>query len=349
MSNRFFASDNASGVHPEILKAIESANTGHAIAYGDDIYTKKAIQMFKDRFGKNTDVYFVLTGTAANVLSVNQLTKSYHSVIVAETSHQQVHECGAPEKFTDCKYLTVKTEQGKLMPENIKAHLIQRDDIHHSQPKIVSITQPTELGVLYSHNEIRTLSDFVHKNDMVLHMDGARIANAVVALNTNFRAMTFDCGVDVLSFGGTKNGMMMGEAVVFADKNVSKDFEYFRKQAMQLASKMRFLSVQFIAYFENDLWRKNAEHSNQMAQLFYNKIKHLMGVEVIYPVDTNGLFVKIPQSIISSLQNKYFFYVFDELESIVRWMCSYDTEIEEIDMFTEALKKALNRGSIISH
>lgn len=341
MEKRGFASDNASGVHPNILKAIEFANTGHAIAYGDDDYTEKAKSIFKEIFGKTTETFFVLTGTAANVLSINQITNSYHSVIVAETAHQQVHECGAPEKFTGCKYLSVPTSNGKLTPELIQPYLVEIGDIHHSQPKVVSITQPTELGTLYSVDEIRVLADFVHHHNMYLHLDGARIANAVEALHTDFKTMTFDSGVDVLSFGGTKNGMMMGEAVVFADRNMAKDFEYYRKQSMQLASKMRFISAQFIAFFENDLWLENARHANQMAQVFYNKIKDLKDIDVVYPVETNGLFVKIPQSIIKPLQDKFFFYVFDEQESIVRWMCSFDTTEDDIETFTKALIEAI--------
>ncbi len=341
MIKRGFASDNASGVHPNILKAIESANTGHAIAYGDDFYTEKAKVLFKEIFGSSTEPFFVLTGTAANVLSVNQLTNSYHSVMVAETAHQQVHECGAPEKFTGCKYLSIKTLDGKLSPDLIQPYLVEIGDIHHSQPKVVSISQPTELGTLYTMEEIRFLADFVHRYNIYLHLDGARISNAVEALHSDFKTMTFDSGVDVLSFGGTKNGMMMGEAVVFADGNIAKDFEYYRKQSMQLVSKMRFISAQFIAFFENDLWLKNAKHANQMAQLFYNKIKNLKGIEVVYPVETNGLFVKIPQSIIKPLQDKFFFYVFDEQASIVRWMCSFDTTENDIEAFTKELRELL--------
>ncbi|MCD6365936.1 MAG: low specificity L-threonine aldolase [Bacteroidales bacterium] len=346
MSNRGFASDNASGVHPEILKAIENVNTGHVVAYGDDDYTEKAKAAFKQLFGKNSETFFVLTGTAANVLSINQLTNSYHSVIVAETAHQQVHECGAPERFAGCKYLSVPTPDGKLTRELILPHLVEIGDIHHSQPKIVSITQPTEVGTLYSVSEIKSLADFVHDKNMFLHLDGARIANAAVALDKSFKEITFDAGVDVISFGGTKNGMLLGEAVVFADGNVAGDFEYYRKQAMQLASKMRFISVQFLAYFENDLWQKNARHANRMAQLLYEKVKDVPEVEIIYPVQTNGVFARIPKEIIPKLQSEIFFYVFDEQESIVRWMCSFDTTEEDIENFVALLKKEIEKAIV---
>ena len=342
MNNRGFASDNASGIHPDILKAIEKVNIGHSIAYGDDDYTEKAKTVFKQLFGQDSETFFVLTGTAANVLSVNQLTNPYHSVIVAETAHQQVHECGAPERFTGCKYLSVVTPDGKLTPERISPYLVEIGDIHHSQPKVVSITQPTEVGTLYTVEEIKVLAEFVHQNNMYLHLDGARIANAAVALDETFKAFTFDAGVDVISFGGTKNGMLMGEAVIFANGTIANDFEYYRKQAMQLASKMRFLSVQFLAYFENDLWQLNALHANNMAQVFYNQVKDLPQVDIVYPVETNGVFARIPKAIIPKLQSEFFFYVVDEQESIVRWMCSFDTTEKDIETFVTLLKKEVN-------
>lgn len=342
MNNRGFASDNASGIHPDILKAIEKVNIGHSIAYGDDDYTEKAKTVFKQLFGQDSETFFVLTGTAANVLSVNQLTNPYHSVIVAETAHQQVHECGAPERFTGCKYLSVVTPDGKLTPERISPYLVEIGDIHHSQPKVVSITQPTEVGTLYTVEKIKVLAEFVHQNNMYLHLDGARIANAAVALDETFKAFTFDAGVDVISFGGTKNGMLMGEAVIFANSDIANNFEYYRKQAMQLASKMRFLSVQFLAYFENDLWQLNARHANNMAQVFYNQVKDLPQVDIVYPVETNGVFARIPKAIIPKLQSEFFFYVVDEQESIVRWMCSFDTTEKDIETFVALLKKEVN-------
>jgi len=343
MGKRKFASDNASGIHPDILKSIIQANQGHAIAYGNDIYSEKAVTVFKEHFGNDIAVFFVLTGTASNVLSINQITSPYHSVIVAASAHQQVHECGAPERFSGCKYLPVYTKDGKLNPDLIMPHLVELGDIHHSQPKVVSISQPTEMGTLYLEEEIKQLSDFVHKHNMYLHLDGARLANAAVALNKNLYDITIGAGVDVISFGGTKNGMLMGEAVIFADKTLADDFEYYRKQAMQLASKMRFLAAQFIAYFENNLWQKNAAHANKMANFFYNKIKNIPEIEVVYKVETNGLFVRIPKSIIQVMQAESFFYVFDEQESIVRWMCSFDTTEEDIIQFVELLKKSIEQ------
>ncbi len=346
MNKRGFASDNASGVHPAILKAIEEVNTGHVIAYGDDKYTAKAKAVFKKLFGEQSEIFFVLTGTAANVLAINRLTDPYHSVIVAETAHQQVHECGAPERFTGCKYLSVPTPDGKLTPALISPHLAGIGDVHHSQPKVVSITQPTEVGTLYSVEEIKTLADFVHDKNMFLHLDGARIANASVALGRTFREFTVDAGVDAISFGGTKNGMMMGEAVIFANKSIAVDFEYYRKQAMQLVSKMRFISAQFLAYFEDDLWEKNARHANRMAQLLYEKTRNIPQVEILQSVQSNGVFARIPKEIISCLQKEFYFYVTDELKSEVRWMCSFDTTEDDVEAFVGLLKTEVGKITI---
>ncbi len=263
-----FASDNNSGVHPSILKALENANTGHVVGYGDDPYTQKAIEIFKQKFGEETEVFFVFNGTGANVLGLSSVTQSFNSIICAETAHIQEDECGAPEKFTGCKLLPVEPVNGKLTPELIMHHLKGFDFEHHSQPRVISISQVTEMGTVYQPHEIIALADLAHKNNMVLHMDGARISNAAISLNMDFREFTKDCGVDILSFGGTKNGMMMGEAVLFFNPELTTYTKYLRKQSMQLYSKMRFVGAQFIAYFENDRWKETASHSNKMAKLF---------------------------------------------------------------------------------
>ncbi len=272
---RGFASDNNSGVHPEILKEIESANAGHVVGYGSDPFTEKAREIFKEHFGRETEAFFVFTGTAANVLGLSGVTRSWNSVITAFSAHIEQDECGAPEKFTGCKVLTVDTPDGKIKAEMLAKHMHGIDFEHHSQPKVISITQTTEMGTVYTVDEIKALADFAHKRGMLLHMDGARIANAAVALDLPFKAFTTEAGVDILSFGGTKNGMMYGEAVCFLKPGISVDFKYIRKQGMQLASKMRFISAQYIAYFKNELWRKNAEHSNSMALILAEKLKNL--------------------------------------------------------------------------
>jgi threonine aldolase len=335
---RGFASDNNSGIHPEILKAISNANTGHAVGYGGDELTEMAIARFKQEFGESTDVYFVFNGTGANVLSLSTLTRSFHSVICAETAHIQVDECGAPEKFTGSKLLPVATIKGKISPYGISGYLHGFDFEHHSQPGIISISQVTELGTVYSVEEIKAITSLAHQHGLFVHMDGARIANAAVALNLPFRAFTVDAGIDVLSFGGTKNGMMLGEAVLFFNPELAKNAKYIRKQSMQLYSKMRFVSAQFLAYFNNELWKRNASHSNKMAQLLEQEVRKIPSIQLTQNVEANGVFAIVPREIIPELQAKYFFYMWDEKRSEVRWMTSFDTREEDILHFTELIK-----------
>ena len=336
-----FASDNNSGVHPEILRAIEEANAGHVVAYGDDPYTGLAKEKFREHFGENIDVYFVFNGTAANVLGIQALTRSYHAVICAEVAHLNEDECGAPEKFTGCKLLTVDSDDGKITVEDIQRHLHDFGNEHHVQPRVVSLTQATEMGTVYSPEEIRAIADLVHRYDMFLHMDGARIANAAAGLNVSLREITADAGVDVLSFGGTKNGMMFGEAIVFFNPELSRDFKYYRKQGMQLGSKMRFIAAQFVALLSHDLWRKNAAHANRMARLLEEKVKAIPGVRLPLPVQANGVFPVIPPEVIPRIQEKYFFYIWDEAISQVRWMCSFDTTEEEVNDFVREVREAM--------
>ena len=341
INKRGFASDNNSGVHPDIMKAIIDANEGHTIAYGDDIYTHRAKAKFHEYFGNGIDIYFVFTGTAANVLGLNVATRSWNSVICAETSHINEDECGAPEKFNGFKLLAVETPDGKLTVDLIQKHMKGFDFEHHSQPKIISITQTTELGTVYTVDEIKHLSDFAHKHNMYLHMDGARIANAAVALNMEFKDFTKDVGVDILSFGGTKNGMMYGEAIIFLNKELGQDFKYVRKQGMQLASKMRFISAQFERYLSDNLWYNNAKHANEMAQLLASKIKNIPQIQITQKVEANGIFAIAPKEIIPALKQEYFFYEWDESRSEVRWMTSFDTSEEDINNFVELIKEKL--------
>ena len=340
--NRGFGSDNHSGISPEILDAISKANNVHALAYGEDEYTVALEKEIKRHFGDQATIYPVFNGTGANVLCIDAMLRSHNAVICAETAHINVDECGAPQRITGAKLLTEDTPDGKLTPEMIKQHLHGIGFQHHSQPRVVSVAQSTELGTLYTIDELKTLADFVHANNMLLHIDGARLANAAVALGCTFRQMTTDIGADAVSFGGTKNGLMMGESVVLLNPALNEDFLYRRKQAMQLCSKMRFVSAQFLAYLENDLWRRNAEHSNAMAQLLYQQVKDLPGLEIVYPVQVNAVFAKLPHEVWTKLLEHYFFYDWDEAENVVRWMCSFDTQKEDILQFVECLKGILN-------
>ena len=338
---RGFASDNNAGVHPDILHALAAVNAGHEIAYGDDVYTTEVIQKMKKLFGDHSEIFFVFIGTAANVLGLSSVTQSYNSIITAETAHIHVDECGAPERFTGCKILTLDTPDGKLTVDLIRKHMHGFGFEHHAQPKVISITQATELGTVYRPSEIREIADYAHENNLLLHMDGARISNAAVALNADFYEISGGAGVDVLSFGGTKNGMMYGEAVIFFNSELCTDFKYRRKQGMQLASKMRYISAQFGAFLENDLWKKNALHANQMAQKLFAAVKDIPGITITRPVEANAVFAIIPRDIIEKLQSEFFFYVWDEDTSEVRWMCSFDTTEEDITVFSELLKNYL--------
>ncbi|MFN8241072.1 MAG: low specificity L-threonine aldolase [Bacteroidales bacterium] len=340
---RGFASDNNAGVHPEVLKSIESVNQGHAVGYGADFFTEKAIKLFRQHLGEQADVFFVFNGTGANVLGISAVTRSWNAVITASTAHIEQDECGAPEKFAGCKVLTVDTPDGKLTVDLVRKHMHGFGFEHHSQPKVISITQSTEMGTVYKPDEIRKLSDFAHSNGMLLHMDGARIANAAVSLGIGFREFTTDAGVDVLSFGGTKNGMMFGEAVCFLKPGLSEDFRYLRKQGMQLASKMRFISAQYIAYFTDDLWKRCAGHANKMAAKLFSGLREIDGIKVTQNVEVNGIFVILPGSVAERLMEKYFFYPWNEELSEYRWMTSWDTTEEDITGFTELLKKELNK------
>ena len=340
-NKRGFASDNNSGVHPEILRALVTANTGHTTAYGDDPYTRRAVDQFKAHFGPDIAVYFVFLGTGANVLALAAAARPFHAVICADTAHIQVDECGAPEKFTGCKLLTVPAADGKLTAEGIADHLHGMGFEHHAQPRVVSITQATELGTVYTPKEIREITDFAHENRLIVHMDGARLANAAVRLNAELRELTTDVGIDLLSFGGTKNGMMYGEAVVFFNTELAENFKYIRKQGMQLASKMRFISAQFEALLSSGLWRKNAAHANAMAKMLARLAENVPGVRITRPVEANGVFAVIPREAIPILQADFFFYVWREETAEVRWMTSFDTTPEDVMTFVERMKQAV--------
>ncbi|CAM2958143.1 Low specificity L-threonine aldolase [Legionella steigerwaltii] len=338
MSKINFASDNYAGIHPEILQAIHDANQGPAVAYGNDEFTAKAILKFREQLGDDIEVFFVFNGTAANVLSLSAMNRSFHAVICPETAHIQVDECGAPEKFSGSKLLLMPTKNGKLSVAELEKYLHRVGDQHHVQPGVISISQSTECGTVYSVDEIKAIADFAHQHHLYLHMDGARIANAAVSLQKELRTFTKEIGVDVLSFGGTKNGLMLGEAVVFFNKKLADDFLYIRKQGMQLASKMRFISAQFHALFSNDLWKRNATHANKMAAYFANKLKTISSVTLTQTVQANAIFAIMPGELINKLQQHFSFYYWNESLSEVRLMTSFDTKESEIDQFIAMIK-----------
>jgi threonine aldolase len=362
---RSFASDNNAAVHPAVLNAIAAANQGHVVAYGDDLYTESAVRHFKRHFGKDVEVFFVFNGTAANCLSLNAFTNSYHAVICAEAAHIYVDECGAPEKFTGCKLIPIPTENGKLTVNAVRSAYHGIGDQHHVQPRVVSITQATEVGTVYQPDQLRELARFAHEHGMYLHVDGARIANAAASLGLSLRQATRDLGVDSLSFGATKNGAMGAEAVVFFPRGTKKkgvahfspilrelgisrraasaDFKFYRKQGMQLASKMRFISAQFEALLSNDLWLRNARHSNHMAQLLAGELSKILQIKIVYPVEANGVFAQIPRTAIPKVLDRYFFYVWDEKQSVVRWMCSWDTTEQDVKQFAAFVRQVISK------
>jgi threonine aldolase len=313
------------------------------VGYGDDPYTDSAVRKFEEHFGSDIEVFFVFNGTAANVLSLKALTSSYHAVICSDFAHIYCDECGAPERFTGCKLIPIPNEDGKLTVESVSHAYHGIGDQHHVQPRVISITQATEMGTVYKPEEVKALAKFAHDRDMFLHMDGARIANAAVSLGISLRQATRDLGVDVLSFGGTKNGAMGGEAVVFFDKKLARDFKFLRKQGMQLASKMRFISAQFEALLSNNLWQKSAEHANHMAQLLKKEVSPIPGLKIVYPVEANGVFAQVPAAAIPKLQERYFFYVWSEEESVVRWMCSFDTTEDDIRQFGKFVAETVKK------
>ena len=338
---RGFGSDNHSGISPEILEAIASANSEHALAYGDDEWTARAEAVVRSVFGDVARPYFVFNGTGANVLCIDAMCRSHHAVVCAETAHINVDECGAPQRLVGCRLLTVDTPDGKLTPDLVRTRLHGFGFEHHSQPRAISITQSTELGTLYTPDEVRALADLAHEHGMYLHMDGTRLANAAVALGLGMRQLTTDCGVDALSLGGTKNGLLMGECSVLLNPALDVDMRYRRKQMGQLFSKMRFVAAQMEAYLGTGLWRRNAEHSNRMAQLLLDEVRQVEGVRVVYPVQVNSVFAQLPRRAWKALQQEYFFYDWDEAADVVRWTCSFDTTEDDVHRFADALRRAM--------
>ncbi len=332
-----FASDNTSGVHPNVMEALNRANVGAAVPYGDDPWTAEAERRFKTLFGEDVDVFLVPLGTGANVLGFNRMIRSWNAVLCSDMAHTHTSESGAVEAVVGCKMLPVPSVHGKIAAESLHAHLGALGDMHHSQPGLVALTQSTEVATVYTPDEIRAIVEVAHANGLYVHMDGARIANAVVALGRDVRSVTRDLGVDMMSFGGTKNGMMMAESVVIFNKAFVRDFATLRKQNLLLASKMRFIAAQYIAYFENDLWLDNARHANAMARLLGALVADMPHVELAHPVDTNGVFVNMKPEHIARLQEDYLFHEVDPVAHTVRWMLSFNTTEEQVRAFAKAV------------
>lgn len=339
-----FASDNWSGVSPEVMEALNTININHHPAYGEnDSMLEQGQELFRKHFGSQSKTFFVYNGTAANVLAVQQLLRSWEAVVAPHSAHLNEDEGGAPEKFTGGKILTVHSDDGKIKPADVQAFLGSIGFQHHVQPRLISISQATEKGTIYTIEEITELANFAHQNNMYLHVDGARIANAAVALGCDFYEMITDSGVDVLSFGGTKNGLMFGEAIVFLNKELAHGFEYSRKQGMQLASKMRFITAQFIVYLESRLWYRNALNANTMAHLLAEKILTVPGLRLSRKVEANGVFALLPKELIPLLQQEYFFHVWNEETGEVRLMCSFDTNKDDVEGFVDAAARLMKK------
>jgi threonine aldolase len=314
-------------------------NAGHVVSYGDDPVTAEAIDRFRQLLGEHIEVFFVFNGTGANVTALQSMLRPWQNVICSENAHINWDEAGAPERFLGSKLVDVPTPDGKLTPELIRQNFIGRGDVHHVQPTVVSITQSTELGTLYSLDEVQAIADTAHELDMYLHMDGARICNAAASLDVDLRDTTAAVGVDALSFGGTKNGLMGGEAVIMFNPELAANTPFIRKQQMQLASKMRFISAQFLALFEDDLWRTNASHANAMARRLRDAVADIPGVTITQEVRANGVFAVLPPAAIPKLQEAYHFYTWDEAAHEVRWMCSWDTTEDDIDSFAKLVRE----------
>ena len=337
-----FGSDNYAGVHPEILIALAEANGGHQVAYGGDAYTERLSTVIASHFGEQARAFPVFNGTGANVLSLQSMLPRWGAVICAETAHIATDENGAPERVGGLKLLTVATPDGKLTPALIDREAWGWGDEHRAQPGVVSVTQTTELGTAYTVDELRAVAEHAHSLGMAVHLDGARLANAAAHLGLSLRALTTDVGIDVVSFGGTKNGLMYGELVLVLDPERSDGLRYMRKVTMQLASKMRFISAQFVALLEGDLWLRSAQHANAMATRLRAAVEAIDGVQVTQSTDANALFAVLPAGAAERLRDHARFYDWDKAAREVRWMCSFDTTPADVDDFAEAVRAALS-------
>jgi threonine aldolase len=336
-----FASDNWAPVHPAVLEAIGRANTGHVQSYGADPFTGEAVARVREAFGPTADPFFVFNGTSANVLAIGSCCRPYETVICADTAHVVADECGAVERLLGVRLTTVPSPSGKLTIDGMLSRVEGRGVEHRVQPRCVSITQATEYGTLYTVTELRSLVDAAHAAGLLVHMDGARLANAAAALGVSLAAITGECGVDVVSFGGTKNGALGAEAVVFFNPELSRDFMYRRKQMGQLASKMRYAAVQFTALLTDELWRTNAAHANAMARRLADGLSALAGLTLTQPVEANAVFAIVPKDAVAELERGGAFYVWDERRTEIRLVCAFDTTPGDVDGFVANARRVL--------
>ncbi len=342
---RGFASDNYAGVHPEVLDAIAAVNVGHQSAYGDDNVTAKATDMVRDLLGEQAQFLPVFNGTGANVVALQSATARWQSVICSATAHIHADEGGAPESVAGIKLWTVPTKDGKLRPADVQGQCFDMEFVHRAQPGAVSITQSSEMGTVYTPDEVAALAEVAHANGLALHMDGARLSNAAASLGVPLRAFTADAGVDLLSFGLTKNGAMLAESVVVLNPSRVQGVDFLRKTSMQLASKMRFLSAQFVALLTDDLWLKSAEHANAMARRLRDGVAALPGVTITQSVDANAVFAILPADVTARLQERFHFYTWDQVTGEVRWMCAWDTTENDVDEFVAAVREELSTSA----
>ncbi|WP_228265833.1 threonine aldolase family protein [Microlunatus elymi] len=344
---RGFASDNYAGVHPEVLAALTSANGGHQISYGGDAYTARLAEVLGEQFGQQVQVFPVFNGTGANVVGLKSMLPHWGSVICAESAHINTDEAGAPERVAGIKLLTVPSVDGKLRPDDLDRYPREPDDVHHPLPGVVSITQSTELGTVYTAEELRALTDRAHALGLTVHLDGSRLANAAASLDLPLRALTTDAGVDVLSLGGTKNGLIFGELVLAINPDAVTGLGYLQKLNMQLASKMRFVSAQFLALLEDDLWQRSAAHANAMARRLRTGLEErvssgaITGISFSQPTDANTILATLPAGVADRLRQKFAFYDWDPAAGEVRWVCSFDTTTEDVDGFIAAVESEL--------
>ncbi len=341
---RGFASDNYAGIHPQILEAITRVNHGHQPAYGADDVTAELTVRMRQQFGDQAEVFPVFNGTGANVVALQSVTRRWEAVICAQTAHVNADEGGAPEKVAGLKLWTVPTPDGKLTPELIATQVFDTGFVHRAQQAVVTITQSTEMGTVYAPDEVRAIADYCHANGLALHLDGARIANAAAGLGVPFRAFTTDAGVDVVSFGGTKNGAMLSEAIIVLNPEYAAAVPFVRKTYMQLASKMRFISAQLLALLDDDLWLRSAQHANAMAARLAEGVRSIPGVTITQPVQANAVFATLPIAVTERLQEEFHFYVWNHQTGEVRWMCAWDTTESDIDAFVAAIAREMAAG-----
>ncbi len=340
-TRRSFGSDNNAPAAPEILQAIVAANAGDAVGYGEDVWTARTLERFKEHFGEETEAYLTFNGTGANVAALGSLLRPWEAVLASASAHLQTDECGALERFAGSKIIPIATRDGKLHPADVEPHLLAGQSVHFPQPRAISVSQATEFGDLYETDELRELCTFAHGRGLIVHVDGARICNAAVALGTTLRGATVDLGVDVLSFGGTKNGLVFGEAICFFNPKLHAGAAPFvQKQAMQLGSKMRYLAAQFEALLSEDRWSRYASHANAMAQRLYERVRAIPGVRVTRPVRCNAVFATLDRAAIERIRREFFFYTFNEALPEVRWMTHWATTPQDVDDFAECVEHA---------